>query len=66
MESLVDFTSSVFAFIEQTYGSVLIRKVKNKKNSNTVNRILKDCENSHYSAEKTGNKIIAMLRINPK
>ena len=60
-----NFTSEVFAFIEKTYSKNLLRKVKNKDNSNTVDKILSDSLSKEYSVEKTGNKIIAMLRLNP-
>ena len=60
-----NFTSEVFAFIEKTYSKNLLRKVKNKDNTNTVDKILSDSLSKEYSVEKTGNKIIAMLRLNP-
>lgn len=60
-----NFTSEVFAFIEKTYSKNLLRKVKNKDNTNTVDRILSDSLSKEYSVEKTANKIIAMLRLNP-
>ena len=60
-----NFTSEVFAFIENTYNKNLLRKVKNKDNTNTVDRILSDSLSKEYSVEKTANKIIAMLRLNP-
>tara|TARA_B100001778_G_scaffold226369_1_gene187964 strand:- start:815 stop:1009 length:195 start_codon:yes stop_codon:yes gene_type:complete len=59
------FTSEVFAFIENTYNKNLLRKVKNKDNTNTVDKILSDSLSKEYSVEKTANKIIAMLRLNP-
>ena len=65
METVIDFTSQVFAFIEETYGKTRIKKVKQKKNSDVVNLILESSEKKSYSVEKTGNKIIAMLRLNP-
>jgi len=60
-----NFTSEVFAFIENTYSKNILRKVKNKDNTNTVDRILSDSLSKEYAVEKTGNKIIAMLRLNP-
>ena len=60
-----NFTSEVFAFIEQTYGKAVIRKVKQKNNNDVVDRILSDSLAKEYSFDKTGNKIIAMLRLNP-
>lgn len=65
MTTVVDFNSSVFAFIEETYGKSIARKVKQKNNNEIVDRILEDSRGKDYSIEKTGNKIIAMLRVNP-
>jgi len=65
MSTVVDFDSSVFAFIENTYGKVIAKKVKQKQNNGVVDRILEDSRSKDYSVEKTGNKIIAMLRVNP-
>lgn len=60
-----DFNNSVLSFVEQTYGKKIVNKISLKKNNNVVDRILLDSKNKSYSAEKTGNKLIAMLRINP-
>ena len=65
METVADFTSEVFAFIENTYGKAVVKKVKLKKNNDIVNRILSDSATKLYSVEKTGNKLMAMLRITP-
>ena len=65
METVVDFTSQVFAFIESTYGKSVIKKVKMKKNSDIVDKILSDSLSREYDLERTGNKIVAMLRVNP-
>lgn len=60
-----DFNNSVISFVEQTYGEKIANKISLKKNNKVVDRILLDSKNKSYSAEKTGNKLIAMLRINP-
>ena len=65
METVVDFTSQVFAFIESTYGKSVIKKVKMKKNSDIVERILADSISRNYDEIRTGNKLVAMLRVNP-
>jgi hypothetical protein len=39
--------------------------VKNKDNNTVVDNILADSLTKEYSVEKTANKIIAMLRLNP-
>ncbi len=60
-----NFTSEVFAYIEQTYDKSTLRKVKNKNNNETVDRILGDSLKKEYSVDKAANKILAMLRLNP-
>ena len=65
MQTAVDFTSQVFAFIENTYGKGILKKVKLKKNNDIVDRILSDSLSKEYDSERTGNKLVAMLRLNP-
>lgn len=60
-----DFASQVFSFIENTYGGDLLEKVKAKNNQVVVDRIMTSSMNDNYTDEHTGNKIIAMLRLNP-
>ena len=60
-----NFTSEVFAFIENTYGKNIIKKVKQENNNDVVDKILADSLSKDYSSDRTGNKIIAMLRLNP-
>ena len=60
-----DFNNAVISFVEQTYGQKIVKKIKLKKNSEIVNRILLDSNHKDYSIDKAGNNIIAMLRINP-
>lgn len=62
---MANFNNDVLNFVEKKYGQKTVKKINLKKNSVVVNRILTDSQNKSYSAEKTGNKIIAMLRINP-
>lgn len=60
-----DFAGRVFSFIENTYGSDLLEKVKSTSNQSVVDRIITSSMNNDYTDERTGNKIIAMLRLNP-
>lgn len=60
-----EFIDGVFSFIENTYGGDLLNTVRDKGNRDVVDRILTDSLARGYTDEKTGNKIIAMLRINP-
>ena len=60
-----DFTSQVFTFIENTYGGDLLKRVKASSNDSVVNRIMTSSMKNDYTIDRTGNKIIAMLRLNP-
>lgn len=65
MIDTIDFNTEVLTFLEQTYGQKIVKQITLKKHSQVVDKILLDSKSRQYSAEKTGNKIIAMLRINP-
>ncbi len=65
MTTTANFTSEVFAYIEQHYTKALLRTVKQKKHNDVVDRLLADSLKREYDVAKTANKIIAMLRINP-
>jgi len=65
MTTTANFTSEVFAYIEQNYTKSLLRKVKQKQHNDVVDRLLADSLKREYDVTKTANKIIAMLRINP-
>jgi hypothetical protein len=43
----------------------LLRKVKHKQNNEIVDKVLADSLTKQYEVDKTANKIIAMLRLNP-
>jgi len=65
MTTTANFTSEVFAYIEQNYNKSLLRKVKQKQNNEVVDKVLADSLNKQYEVSRTANKIIAMLRLNP-
>lgn len=65
MTTTANFTSEVFAYIENNYNKNLLRRVKSKKNNEVVDRLLADSLQKEYEVSKTANKIIAMLRLNP-
>jgi len=65
VETIVDFSSQVFAFIENTYGKSIIKKVKLKKNKDIVDRILSDSQAKEYTVDRTSHKLMAMLRVIP-
>jgi hypothetical protein len=64
MTTTANFTSEVFAYIEQNYNKSLLRKVKQKQHNDVVDRLLADSLKKEYKVSKTANKIIAMLRLN--
>ena len=64
MTTTANFTSEVFAYIEQNYNKSLLRKVKHKQNNEIVDKVLADSLTKQYEVGRTANKIIAMLRLN--
>lgn len=65
MSDKVNFNDNVFGFIAEQYNTKTLKKVQIKENKNIVSKILQDSFSNSYTIEKTGNKIIAMLRLNP-
>jgi hypothetical protein len=65
MSDKVNFNDNVFGFIAKQYNTKTLKKVQIKENKNIVSKILQDSLSNSYTIEKTGNKIIAMLRLNP-
>ena len=65
MTTTANFTSEVFAYIEQNYNKSLLRKVKQKQHNEIVDKVLADSLTKQYEVARTANKIIAMLRLNP-
>lgn len=65
MSNKVNFNDSVFVFIAKQYTTKTLKKVQLKDNKEVVSKILHDSLSKSYTVEKTGNKIVAMLRLNP-
>jgi len=63
--TVIDYASEIFAFIEVTYGENILNQIKEKKNYQTVDRIIEDSVTRDYPIDKTAHKIMAMLRIVP-
>lgn len=59
------FNKDVFKFIKRTYKENVLTSVQKKEHNTTVDRLLADSLTKEYSVEKTANKIVAMLRLNP-
>ena len=59
------FNKKVFNYISTEYGNSTLKKVQTSKNKDKVKYILEDSRSRDYDTNKTANKIIAMLRLNP-
>ena len=59
------FNKSIFNYISTEYGNSTLKKVQTSKNKNKVKVLLEDSRTKGYDVDKTANKIIAMLRLNP-
>ena len=65
MTSAVDtFSSQVFNYIRNEYGSAILKKVQLKKNQNVVSKVLESSVRQEDTVDHAGNKVIAMLRLN--
>lgn len=58
--------SSVFDYIRSEYGQDILNKVNNNNNLSTVNKIFDVSVRQGQDVPNTANKIIAMLRVNPR
>lgn len=59
------FGDKVFAFILNEYGKDILDKIRSETNKSIVSKITRSSLNQNDTVEHTGNKIIAMLRMNP-
>lgn len=59
------FSDRVFGFIEKEYGQNVVKNVRLDRHKSVVNRLISSSSQKNDSIEHTGNKIIAMLRMNP-
>jgi|TARA_R100000005_G_C4960131_1_gene177153 hypothetical protein len=59
------FNKSVFNYISTEYGNSTLKKVQTSKNKDKVKHLLEDSRKRDYDTDRTANKIIAMLRLNP-
>lgn len=65
MTKVDTFNKNVFNYISTEYGNSTLKKVQTSKNKDRVKYLLEDSRNRNYDTDKTANKIIAMLRLNP-
>ena len=64
-KTVESFNKSVFNYISTEYGNSTLKKVQTAKNKDKVKHLLEDSRNRSYDEDRTANKIIAMLRLNP-
>jgi hypothetical protein len=65
MTKIDKFNKSVFNYISTEYGNSTLKKVQTSKNKDKVKYLLEDSRNRDYDTDRTANKIIAMLKLNP-
>jgi len=65
MTKIDKFNKSVFNYISTEYGNNTLKKVQTSKNKDKVKYLLEDSRNRDYDTDRTANKIIAMLKLNP-
>lgn len=59
------FSDQVFTYIMSEYGKQTLKNVQTDKNKSVVIKVLNSSSRQNDTVEHTGNKIIAMLRMNP-
>ena len=64
-KTVESFNKKVFDYISTEYGNSTLKKVQTTKNKDTVKHLLEDSRTKTYEVNRTANKIIAMLRLNP-
>ena len=64
-KTVESFNKNVFDYISTEYGNSTLKKVQTTKNKDTVKHLLEDSRTKTYEVNRTANKIIAMLRLNP-
>ena len=64
-KTVESFNKNVFDYISTEYGNSTLKKVQTAKNKDRVKYLLEDSRTKSYEVNRTANKIIAMLRLNP-
>ena len=64
-KTVESFNKNVFDYISTEYGNSTLKKVQTAKNKDIVKHLLEDSRTKTYEVNRTANKIIAMLRLNP-
>ncbi len=58
-------SKEIFNYIKKEYGKNVLAKVQSDEHKTVVSKLLKSAESQGDNIEHAGNKIIAMLRMNP-
>jgi len=58
-------SKEIFNYIEKQYGKKVLNKVQSNDNKSVVSKLLESATKQGDNTEHAGNKIIAMLRLNP-
>ncbi len=64
-KTVESFNKNVFNYIATEYGNSTLKKVQTAKNKDKVKHLLEDSRTKSYDTDRTANKILAMLRLNP-
>ena len=65
MTKIDAFNKDVFNYISEEYGNNILKKVQKSNSKTVVKCILNDSRKHDYPVDKTANKIVAMLKLNP-
>jgi hypothetical protein len=59
------FSDKVYDYIRNQYGKNTLKFVQADNHKTTVSKFLDTAEKNNHDIDRTANKIIAMLRVNP-
>ena len=65
MEEVNTFNKDVFNYISEKYGNNILKKVQKADSKTVVKSILNNSREHDYTVDRTANKILAMLKLNP-
>lgn len=65
MEEVNTFNKDVFNYISEKYGNNILKKVQKADSKTVVKSILNNSREHDYAVDRTANKILAMLKLNP-
>ena len=65
MEEVNTFNKDVFDYISEKYGNNILKKVQKADSKTVVKSILNNSREHDYAVDRTANKVLAMLKLNP-